>query len=54
MKIHKYQIEVMWVFLATMFSLKQQGNEVNYIYGDEQKDCIYTDKYNIRNSRPPP
>ena len=54
MKVHKYQIEVMWLYLAAMFCRTTNENEVVNTFNNELKESIYTDKYNIRNSRPPP
>ncbi len=54
MKVHKCQIEIMWLFLAAMFCRMTNQIDVQCTYSSEQKEFIYTDQYNIRNSRPPP
>ena len=54
MKVHNYQIEVMWLFLATMFCPVTNEFEVVYPYNNDRNKCHFTENYNIKEGRPPP
>ncbi len=54
MKVNNYQIEVMWLILATMFCRVTSDNEVKYTYSNEVIEFINNPSFNIRKIRPPP
>jgi hypothetical protein len=54
MKVNNYQIEVMWLFLATMFCRMTNESEVVYTDSNDRNQCYFTKDYNIEKVRPPP
>jgi len=54
MKVHKCQIEVMWLFLTTMFCRVTNEKEIEYSKSIKLKEFVYKDNYEILNVRPPP
>ena len=54
MKVYEYQIEVMWLFLATMFCPTTKEIEFVYTYNNEREVSIFKDIYSPKIIRPPP
>lgn len=54
MKVYSFQIEVMWVFLATMFCLTAQDNEVVYTYSNSNPKKVFKEPSYHKRIRPPP
>ena len=54
MKVHKYQIEVMWVFLATMFCRAVKEETHSYTYQLKREKSVVKESYNPIQIRPPP
>jgi hypothetical protein len=55
MKVHKYQIEVMWVFLASMFCPAAEDIEVAHTYNNKRdKSVIFKEPCYHKRIRPPP